>query len=55
MPVQSEMKHFGGFDAMTLKQHFRKKIMELEDEKGTVQVNTTIQVFSMFSMYNLED
>ncbi|KAI3991143.1 hypothetical protein MKX01_022364, partial [Papaver californicum] len=34
---ESEMKLFGGFDAMALKQHFGKKIMELEDEKRTVQ------------------
>ncbi|KAI3976373.1 hypothetical protein MKX01_021892, partial [Papaver californicum] len=33
---ESEMKLFGGFDAMALKQHFGKKIMELEDEKRTV-------------------
>lgn len=31
------MKLFGGFDTMTLKQHFGKKIVELEDEKRTVQ------------------
>ncbi|KAK2971862.1 hypothetical protein RJ640_000879 [Escallonia rubra] len=35
---ESEMKHIGGFDTMTLKQHFGKKIMELEDEKRTVQL-----------------
>lgn len=34
---ESEMKLFGGFDTMTLKQHFGKKIMELEDEKRMVQ------------------
>ncbi|RZC48473.1 hypothetical protein C5167_016901 [Papaver somniferum] len=34
---ESEMKLFGGFDTMALKQHFGKKIMELEDEKRTVQ------------------
>ncbi|XP_057973619.1 kinesin-like protein KIN-4A isoform X2 [Malania oleifera] len=34
---ESEMKHFGGFGTMALKQHFGKKIMELEDEKRTVQ------------------
>ncbi|GJU83695.1 kinesin-like protein KIN-4A, partial [Tanacetum coccineum] len=34
---ESEMKLFGGFDTMTLKQHFGKKIMELEDEKRVVQ------------------
>lgn len=37
--LQSEMKLFGGFDTVALKQHFGKKIMELEDEKRTVQVN----------------
>ncbi|XP_057490138.1 kinesin-like protein KIN-4A [Actinidia eriantha] len=34
---ESEMKLFGGFDTVALKQHFGKKIMELEDEKRTVQ------------------
>nr|XP_043615311.1 kinesin-like protein KIN-4A [Erigeron canadensis]XP_043615312.1 kinesin-like protein KIN-4A [Erigeron canadensis] len=34
---ESEMKLFGGSDTMTLKQHFGKKIMELEDEKRAVQ------------------
>ncbi|OVA15880.1 Kinesin [Macleaya cordata] len=34
---ESEMKLFGGFDPVALKQHFGKKIMELEDEKRTVQ------------------
>ncbi|GKA79046.1 kinesin-like protein KIN-4A [Tanacetum coccineum] len=33
----SEMKLFGRFDTMTLKQHVGKKIMELEDEKQVVQ------------------
>nr|POE45838.1 kinesin-like protein kin-4a [Quercus suber] len=37
MSVQSEMKLFGEFDTVALKQHFGKKIMELEDEKKTVQ------------------
>ena len=32
------MKLFGGFDTAALKQHFGKKIVELEDEKRTVQV-----------------
>ena len=37
---------FGGFDTLALKQHFGKKLMELEDEKKTVQVveNTTKNV-----------
>ncbi|KAF7830599.1 kinesin-like protein KIN-4A isoform X1 [Senna tora] len=34
---ESEMKLFGAPDAETLKQHFGRKIMELEDEKRTVQ------------------
>ncbi|KAL6966142.1 Kinesin-like protein KIN-4A, partial [Sarracenia purpurea var. burkii] len=33
----SEMRLVGGFDSEALKQHFGKKIMELEDEKRTVQ------------------
>lgn len=36
--VQSEMKLFGESDTAALKQHFGKKLMELEDEKKTVQV-----------------
>ncbi|KAG0463070.1 hypothetical protein HPP92_021546, partial [Vanilla planifolia] len=32
-----EMKMFGGFDTDALKQHFGKKLMELEDEKRIVQ------------------
>ena len=36
--VQSEMKLFGGIDTEALKQHFGKKIMELEEEKRIVQV-----------------
>ncbi|XP_050217282.1 kinesin-like protein KIN-4A [Mercurialis annua] len=34
---ESEMKLFGGVDTAALKQHFGKKLMELEDEKRTVQ------------------
>ncbi|OVA19021.1 Kinesin [Macleaya cordata] len=34
---ESEMQLFGGFDTEELKHHFAKKIMELEDEKRTVQ------------------
>lgn len=34
---ESEMKLFGEFDTVALKQHFGKKIMDLEDEKKTVQ------------------
>lgn len=37
--VQSEMKFIEGSDTVALKQHFGKKILELEDEKRTVQVN----------------
>ncbi|KAJ7942434.1 Kinesin-like protein [Quillaja saponaria] len=34
---ESEMKLIGGFDAEALKQHFGKKVMELEEEKRIVQ------------------
>ncbi|KAJ8772897.1 hypothetical protein K2173_028074 [Erythroxylum novogranatense] len=34
---ESEMKLFGGIDTEALKQHFGKKIVELEDEKKAVQ------------------
>ncbi|THU59174.1 hypothetical protein C4D60_Mb03t22210 [Musa balbisiana] len=34
---ESEMKTFGGCDTLVLKQHFGKKLMELEEEKRTVQ------------------
>ncbi|KAH7659921.1 Plus-end-directed kinesin ATPase protein [Dioscorea alata] len=34
---ESEMKSFGGFETFALKQHFGKKLMELEDEKRIVQ------------------
>lgn len=34
---ESEMKLFGGVDTAALKQHFGKKITELEDEKRTVK------------------
>ncbi|KAM0978210.1 hypothetical protein ACFX2I_014124 [Malus domestica] len=36
MSVQSEMKFFEGSDTEALKQHFGKKILELEDEKRIV-------------------
>lgn len=35
---ESEMRVFEGSDTMTLKQHFGKKLMELEDEKRAFQV-----------------
>ncbi|XP_044510092.1 kinesin-like protein KIN-4A isoform X2 [Mangifera indica] len=34
---ESEMKLFGGIDTVALKQHFGKKIADLEDEKWAVQ------------------
>ncbi|XP_020103102.1 kinesin-like protein KIN-4A isoform X2 [Ananas comosus] len=34
---ESEMKMFEGFNTLALKQHFGKKIMELEEEKRAVQ------------------
>ena len=36
--LQSEMRLFGGIDTEALKQHFGKKVMELEEEKRIVQV-----------------
>ena len=36
--MQSEMKLVGEADTEALKQHFQKKIMELEEEKRLVQV-----------------
>lgn len=42
MSEQSEMKLFGASDADALKQHFGRKIMELEDEKRDVQVQLNI-------------
>ncbi|XP_051124233.1 kinesin-like protein KIN-4A isoform X2 [Andrographis paniculata] len=35
---ESEMKLVGGYDTIALKQHFGKKLMELEEEKRTVQL-----------------
>lgn len=32
------MKLYGGLDTMALKQHFGKKLLELEEEKRAVQV-----------------
>ncbi|KAG6406917.1 hypothetical protein SASPL_134534 [Salvia splendens] len=34
---ESQMRLFGGYDTISLKQHFGKKILELEEEKRTVQ------------------
>lgn len=49
MSVQSEMKLVGGSDTAALKQHFGKKIAELEDEKRTVQVKKKfIELFFNF-------
>jgi hypothetical protein len=43
------MKLFGGADTAALKQHFGKKIMELEDEKRAVQVgNNSTNFHSLF-------
>ena len=43
------MKLFGGVDTAALKQHFGKKIMELEDEKRAVQVeNNSTNFYSLF-------
>jgi kinesin family protein 4/21/27 len=44
------MKLFGGVDTAALKQHFGKKIMELEDEKRAVQVENNSTNFYSFSL-----
>jgi len=36
--VQAEMKSFVRTDAVVLKQHFEKKLIELEEEKKHLQV-----------------
>lgn len=46
--VQSEMKFIEGSDTVALKQHFGKKIMELEDEKRAVQVNLAFELVGVF-------
>ncbi|PIN26145.1 Kinesin-like protein [Handroanthus impetiginosus] len=35
---ESQMKLFGGYDTTALKQHFGKKLMELEEEKRSVEL-----------------
>ena len=53
------MKLFGGFDTAALKQHFGKKIVELEEEKRAVQVSLyfsriyTIFVARFCSLFSL--
>lgn len=44
--LQSEMKLFGEADTETLKQHFGKKLMELEDEKRAVQVQFDFRLYT---------
>ena len=51
MLVQSEMKLFGIPDTVALKQHFGKKIMELEDEKRTVQVNLQLELLIFVTVF----
>ena len=48
--VQCEMKLFGGIDTEALKQHFGKKITELEEEKRIVQVEKIILKLSLPNM-----
>lgn len=38
---------------MALKQHFGKKILELEEEKRTVQVSKQIIIYYVFDLYVL--
>lgn len=51
--VQSEMRFFEGPDTVALKQHFGKKIMELEDEKRAVQVKLKPLKFDILIRDNL--
>lgn len=44
------MKLFGGIDTEALKQHFGKKITELEEEKRIVQVEKIILKLSLPNM-----
>lgn len=48
--MQCEMKLFGGIDTEALKQHFGKKITELEEEKRIVQVEKIILKLSLPNM-----
>lgn len=40
---QAEMKSFVRPDALFLKQHFEKKLVELEEEKKYLQVTPTLE------------
>lgn len=40
MSVQAEMKSFIRIDTLVLKQHFEKKLIELEEEKRLLQVGS---------------
>lgn len=53
--VQSEMKLFGVSDPVALKQHFGKKIVELEDEKKVVQVNLPLLNFMIIFLESWEN
>lgn len=46
--MQSEMKLIGGTDLETLRQHFGRKIIELEDEKRKVQVLPEIHTLNIY-------
>ena len=50
--AQLEMKLVGGLDTMALKQHFGKKIMELEEEKRTVQVIGILKLLQFLTCKN---
>lgn len=38
LPLKAEMKRFAGGDTSVLKQHYEKKVQDLEQEKRTLQV-----------------
>ena len=43
------MKMYGGIETLALKQHFGKKLMELEEEKRAVQVSFSSNILYSFS------
>jgi hypothetical protein len=55
--AQAEMKSFAKCDGVVLKQHFEKKIVELEEEKKSLQVSIHIVIFDVLSVcwVNLSD
>lgn len=49
--TQAEMKRFSGADSSVLKQHYEKKVHELEYEKKTLQVSMKYSVSVVDSLF----